>query len=127
MAHQVLTANRLIDGDVVYWRDGQWVEAFADADVLAGEAEAALAKAKDFVARNVVVNPYLFEVRREGSAVVPVKEREIIRAMGPSVHADLGKQATHPPPGFALVRASKLARLGGATPDKPEGADDVSI
>jgi hypothetical protein len=92
-ASQMLTANRLLDGAVVYWRAGGWVEAFEDGEVLTGEAEAkaALDAAKAFVAGNVVVNPYLFEVHADG--VWPVKEREIVRAAGPTVRRDLGKQA----------------------------------
>jgi hypothetical protein len=92
--HQMLTASRLVDGDVVYWRAGGWVEAFADGEVFAdeAEAEAALEAAMKFVAENVVVNPYLFEVRVDGG-VWPVKEREIVRAAGPTVRRDLGKQA----------------------------------
>jgi hypothetical protein len=88
---QMLTANRLIDGVVLYWNGGGWVESFTGAEVLADApaAEAALAAAKAFVTGNVVVNPYLFDVR-DGK---PVKEREIIRAAGPSVRPDVGKQA----------------------------------
>ena len=93
----MLTANRLRDGDVVYWRAGGWVEAFDQGDVLATEAdaEAALEAAREFVANNVVVNPYLFEVHAEAHGVTPVKEREIVRAAGPTVRTDLGKQAGH--------------------------------
>ncbi len=89
---QVLTANRLIDGTVVYWRAGQWVEALSDADVFGSEddGKAAFAAAQPSVTGNVVVNPYLFDVHVDRA---PVKEREIIRAAGPSIHADLGKQA----------------------------------
>jgi hypothetical protein len=88
---QKLTANRLIDGTVVYWRGGQWVEDFAEGEVFASEAAAgaALVATKDFVARNLIVNPYLFETK--GGR--PLKEREIIRATGPSVRKDVGKQA----------------------------------
>ncbi len=94
---QMLTANRLADGDVVYWRAGGWVEAFGEGDVFAAEveAEAALEAAQKFVASNVVVNPYLFDVRAEADGAHPVKEREIVRAAGPSVRRDLGKQARH--------------------------------
>ena len=93
----MLTANRLVDGDVVYWRAGGWVEAFGDADVFSAEAEAeaALEAARKYVAANVVVNPYLFDVRTEANGVRPVMEREIIRAAGPTVRTDLGKQARH--------------------------------
>ena len=120
---QMLTANRLIDGDVVYWRAGGWAEAFDQGDVLVtdADAEAALRAAGKFVADNVVVNPYLFDVRAEADCVTPVKEREIIRAAGPTVRGDLGKQADglSPPSGFALR----------AMPNKPaqERDDDVSI
>ncbi len=115
---QVLTANRLIDGEVVYWRAGGWVEAFAEADRFEqGEAaKAALREAAGFVAANTVVNPYLFGLRDDGR---PVKEREVIRALGPSVHLNLGKQADGPAPAFAHASATER-------PDK-ERNDDVSI
>jgi hypothetical protein len=87
---QKLTANRLVDGTVVYWQSGHWVESFGDGESFASEADgkAALAAAQAFVAANLVVNPYLFELK-DGR---PAKEREIIRAMGPSVRSDAGKQ-----------------------------------
>jgi len=96
-ALQVLTANRLRDGDVVYWRGGAWVEAFADADVFAAKeaADAALKAAAESVAARVVVNPYLFAVKDVGGAAAPTEEREIVRAAGPSVRTDLGKQASN--------------------------------
>ena len=34
---KALTANRLTDGDVVFWKDGQWVERFADAQLWADD------------------------------------------------------------------------------------------
>lgn len=86
-APQMLTANRLKDGDVLYWKAGGWVEALKDGDVFddTARADAALAAAQSFVTGNVVVNPYLFDVRVENRTIHPVKEREIIRAAGPSV------------------------------------------
>ena len=36
---------------------------------------------------------YLFEVRDVNGKIQPVKEREIIRAAGPTVHPHAGKQA----------------------------------
>ncbi len=50
---------------------------------------------KTYVTGNVVVAPYLFDVRRTAGGIRPVKEREIIRAAGPTVRHDLGKQAQH--------------------------------
>jgi hypothetical protein len=92
---QILTANRLSDGAVLYWQAGRWIAALADAEVFETDAaaKAALAAAARFVADREVVTPYLFEVRIEDGVAVPAKEREIIRATGPSVRRDLGKQA----------------------------------
>lgn len=108
----MLTANRLRDGEVVWWRGGQWVEAYADGEIFAdaAAADAALEAAKDFVKRNIVVNPYLFDVREDGS---PVKEREIIRAAGPSVRRDMGKQTQQNIP-FAAPEKPKPQPAGEA-------------
>jgi len=97
-ALQVLTANRLRDGEVVYWRGGDWVDDLAGADVLADEAAAkrALESAARFVTGRVVVNPYLFAVTRDEAGVHPLEEREVIRAAGPTIRRDLGKQAHVP-------------------------------
>jgi len=91
----MLTANRLRDGEVVYWRAGEWLTGLADAEVFpeSGGADAALVAADGSVRDRVVVNPYLFEVREDAGSIRPVKEREIIRAAGPTVRLDLGKQA----------------------------------
>jgi hypothetical protein len=117
---QMLTANRLKDGDVLYWKAGTWVESLRDGEVFAesSPAEAALAAAQEFVTGNVVVNPYLFDVRTDPAGIHPVKEREIIRAAGPSVRDDLGKQASDP----SLRPPPPRAACNVAVKD-----DDVSI
>jgi hypothetical protein len=92
---QMLTANRLRDGDVLYRQGAGWVLMLADGEVYPdqGAADAALAAANAEISRNKFVAPYLFEVRLAGGRIVPVKEREIIRAAGPTVHPHTGKQA----------------------------------
>jgi hypothetical protein len=92
----MLTANCLRQGDVVYWKNDGWVLDMAQGDVFAepAAAEAALAAAQKFVTGNRVVAPYLFEVVVENGKIRPVKEREIIRAAGPTVHKHTGKQAS---------------------------------
>jgi hypothetical protein len=92
---KVLTANRLARGEVVYWNASRgWVGALAEADVVPDAiAEQALAGAAEWVQKREVVAPYLFDVRVEGGKTVPVKVREVIRAKGPTVRPDLGKQA----------------------------------
>jgi Protein of unknown function (DUF2849) len=114
-APQMLTANRLSDGVVLYWKHGAWVEALADGEALADNAaaDAALAAAQASVADNAVVGVYLFDLRADGS---PVKEREIIRAAGPSVREDLGKQAdesTSPSWGGRKIRSAAKNFSGG--------------
>jgi hypothetical protein len=100
MAHhnhgpQMLTANRLRDGDVLYRKGDGWAALLADGDVYPDQAsaDAALAAATAELGRNEIIAPYLFEVREQNGKLRPVKEREIVRAAGPSVRTDLGKQA----------------------------------
>ncbi|MDB5741119.1 MAG: hypothetical protein JWP16_2159 [Alphaproteobacteria bacterium] len=91
---QMLTANRLVDGDVLYRKGAGWVLTLADGDIYdEAEAAKALAAAQAEMVRNIFVAPYLFEVRMTDGVITPVKEREIIRAAGPTVRLDLGKQA----------------------------------
>ncbi len=96
---QMLTANRLVDGDVLYWGKGGWVLALADGEVFTDpkDADAALAAAQKDVTGNVVVAPYLFDVKLGGGRIRPVKEREVIRGLGPTVRTDTGKQADAKP------------------------------
>ena len=99
---QMLTANDLKQGDVLYWKAGGWVNAFDQGDVFPdpAAADAALAQAQAFVTGNRVVAPYLFEVvRQDNGSIRPVKEREIIRSLGPSVLAETGKPAAERPKG----------------------------
>ena len=93
---QMLTANRLRDGEVVYWARGAWVSMLDQAEVFHDDpaADAALRAAAASVQDQTVVNPYLFDVRLEHGVLRPVKEREVIRAAGPSVRSDLGKQSS---------------------------------
>lgn len=93
---QILTANTLGLGDVVYWSATQgWVRRLTDADTLPDEsAKSTLKAANEWVERREIVNPYLFAVREEDGQTVPVKAREAIRAAGPTVRRDLGKQAS---------------------------------
>ena len=95
---QMLTSNRLRDGDVLYWQAGHWVLFLQEGEVFTDDAAAktALAAATAQLPENKFVAPYLFDVRIENGAIRPVKEREIIRAAGPTVQRHLGKQAERP-------------------------------
>jgi hypothetical protein len=99
IALKILTANCLHTGDVLYWRAGRWLETLAEAEIFADvtSAAAALEQAQTFVVANQVVSPYLLDVRQDKSGPRPVREREVIRSLGPSVRPDTGKQASHVP------------------------------
>ena len=123
---QILTANRLIDGRVVYWQGARWAEALAEAEIFddTDAAEAALKGAQKWVAERVVVGTYLFIVRLDDGVAVPVKARELIRAAGPSVRRDLGKQAEglfSPPPVHSQIHHATT------TPGAARDPFDVSI
>jgi Protein of unknown function (DUF2849) len=92
----VITANRLTDGVVVFQTaDGGWTEDFNRAvALLEPQATAdALKRAKQDEANNVVVEPYAIVVEERNGHLAPKALREAIRAAGPTIRRDLGKQA----------------------------------
>ncbi len=92
----MITANRLSDGLVVFLdAAGAWTEDFHAGVVLTEEAAKtqALAEAAKAAAENVVVEPYWIDLETRAGHLVPKALREAIRATGPTVRSDLGKQA----------------------------------
>jgi hypothetical protein len=108
-----LTASDLQTGDVVFWAAGRWVERFAEAELFDAqdEGDAALARAKSQA--TVVVDPYLIDVELESGLPVPTSYRERVRALGPTIHPDLGKQAEGGPVIEAMRAAQGGARSSG--------------
>jgi hypothetical protein len=101
---EIVTANRLADGVVVFQdARGGWAEDFARAAVHADAAalQAALGEAAEAVARALIVDPYAIEVVLRNGRYAPKALREAIRASGPTVRRDLGKQAEGQAPVFA--------------------------
>jgi hypothetical protein len=93
---QVVIANRLTDGIVVFLgRERRWVTYLKDCPPAETpeEAEALLALGVEAENAQEVVGPDLIEVRLCNGALAPVKMREAMRALGPSIRTDLGKQA----------------------------------
>ncbi|HEV2362686.1 MAG TPA: DUF2849 domain-containing protein, partial [Caulobacteraceae bacterium] len=114
LAMKALTANRLIDGEVVFLGERGWVEGFEAARFFddGAEAEAAEAHAKGEV--TLWVEPYLIEVAEvEGGGVAPVSYRERLRALGPSNKPEHGKQAAGGAGIEALARAHTAGRSSG--------------
>ncbi|MFO1130442.1 MAG: DUF2849 domain-containing protein [Hyphomicrobiales bacterium] len=101
---QLVTANRLRDGIAVFLtRGGEWSEVIDDA-VLAIEPQAAAAleaRAREDERKTIVTGSYLIDAERLDGRVRAGHIRERMRALGPTVRLDLGKQAEGKGAGFA--------------------------
>jgi uncharacterized protein DUF2849 len=88
---QMIIANRLVDGLVVFLAPGEeWQPAIAAGVVIEDdtEAERLLEVAKQHQARCLVIDPTLIQVKVENGQVRPTEIREVIRAFGPTVRTD---------------------------------------
>jgi len=110
---KALTANRLADGEVVFWNAHGWGERFADARVFEGDEPALAAEARARGEITMAVDPYLIEVEPVEGGLVPVSYRERLRALGPSNKLQHGKQAQGGAAIERLVHASGAARSSG--------------
>lgn len=93
---QIVTANRLRDGEAVFLnRSGEWSENIDEATLaLEPQAAAALEKrAKEDEKANLVTGSYLIDAERRDGHVRASHIRERMRTLGPTVRLDLGKQA----------------------------------
>lgn len=93
---KVLTANRLRDGEAVWLAaDHSWSETIDAAeiarDVAAEDALTEIGKASYL--RDEVVDVELIDIQLVEGRIVPNRLRERIRAAGPTIHPNLGKQA----------------------------------
>ncbi len=105
---QVMTANRLKDGEVVFLtRAGGWSEKIDEAALaLEPLAVAALeASGSEAEQANVVTGHYFFNAARIDAKIRADHIRERIRSLGPSVRLDLGKQADGTAGNFEPVEA----------------------
>jgi hypothetical protein len=104
----VLTANRLGDGAVVFLdSDGVWVTGLEGAAVARSPEETRDLETRGAfdLARNLVVEPYLVEMREAAGALMPVRQRERVRLGGPSMLADV--------PGYVAPRDSPPLAASG--------------
>jgi len=111
---KAITANRLIDGEVVFWKDGAWIERFAEAqffadDDAAGPAAVEVAKSQPLV----IVEPYLIDIVEAPGGWAPVSYRERVRALGPTNEPTHGKQAEGGVGVEAILAATGAARSTG--------------
>ncbi len=89
---KVVTANALLEGDVVYLTvDDRWSRHLSEAELIEDEAHAQIRLIDAQMQADVVVGAYLAEAVRGATGPQPVHFREGFRAKGPSNYAH-GKQ-----------------------------------
>jgi hypothetical protein len=95
MAPQIITANRVDNGRVVYLSgDGEWSESVNDSRLIDTEEdlERLTAAADQSVKAQVVIDAYAIDAAEQDGRIEPTRYRERIRAFGPSIHPDFAKQ-----------------------------------
>lgn len=92
---KVVTANDLLEGDVIYLApDGSWSRHHDEAKLFEDEAEANAALADAQKQADKLVGAYLADARPgPGGKPEPVHFREAFRTRGPSNYPDHGKQS----------------------------------
>ena len=93
---QILIANDLLDGEVLFMGKAGWLRDHRTAVVATSEeaAEALLAQGKAEMAANKVVDAYLVDIAISPDGhPEPIHYREKMRTLGPSIRLDLGKQS----------------------------------
>jgi hypothetical protein len=104
---QVMTANRLRDGDAVFLTTKSWSEKIDDSVFATTPDEVAdlETRAENDVRSTLVTGQYLFKAERVDGKIRAVEIRERMRTLGPTVRIDLGKQADGTAGAFAAVEA----------------------
>lgn len=93
---KIITANLLLEGDVVWLGAGNiWVGSVQAAKIFSSQEElgSALKVAEASVVRREVVEPYALEVTQVNGVITPTTIKERIRTQGPTIRRDLGKQS----------------------------------
>lgn len=89
---KVVTANALLDGDVIYLTVDGWTGNLAEAEVLTDPAHADLRLIEAAQQTDRIVGAYLADVTLVDNVPAPAHFREAFRATGPSNYLH-GKQA----------------------------------
>lgn len=90
---KVVTANALIEGDVVYLTaDDRWSRRHEEAEFIEDEAHGQLRLLHAMGQGNLVVGAYLADAKAGANGPEPTHFREVFRTRGPSNYF-LGKQA----------------------------------
>ncbi len=97
---KILTGNDLKTGDVVWWTGSGWSRHVADAIDVAEHGEA-IAREEE-AARRVNV-PYVIDAVLAGDGPRPEHIKDRIRALGPTVRADLSLKPADPQAGSWVI------------------------
>lgn len=90
---KVITANALLEGDVVYYTaDDTWTRHLSEAELLTDEAHAELRLIEASSQQQIAVGVYLADMAAGENGPEPTHFREDFRRTGPSNYAH-GKQA----------------------------------
>lgn len=90
---KVVTANALLEGDVVYLTaDDRWSRHLTEAEVIEDEAHGTIRLLEATARQDEVVGPYLADVKPGANGPEPAHFREEFRTRGPSNRFH-GKQA----------------------------------
>lgn len=93
---KVLTANRLTDGEAIWYSETKgWLETIEGASLAADKTaeERFDAIGKSAIRHNFALDVDLIDVQLVDERIVPLRLRERIRAAGPTNRTDHGKQA----------------------------------
>ncbi len=93
---KILTANRLSDGEAVWLAaDQSWAETIDAAEIARDPAciEKLERAGNAAFLKNEVVDLALVDIDIVDGRILPKRMRERIRAGGPTIHPELGKQA----------------------------------
>ncbi len=90
---KVVTANALVEGDVIYQTaDDRWSRHHHEAELIEDEAHAQLRLLNASAQKHLVVGPYLADAKAGPNGPEPIHFRETFRTRGPSNYVH-GKQA----------------------------------
>ncbi|SPH17416.1 hypothetical protein DEA8626_00934 [Defluviimonas aquaemixtae] len=93
---KVVTANALIEGDVVYLTaDDRWSREHGEAELIEDEAHAQLRLIQAEKQRNLIVGAYLADARNGPNGPEPLHFREAFRTRGPSNYPHGKQEARH--------------------------------
>lgn len=89
---KVVTANALLEGDVIYLTaDDRWTREHHEAELIEDEAHAQMRLLHAAAQKNTVVGAYLADAKEGENGPEPIHFREVFRTRGPSNYAH-GKQ-----------------------------------